>query len=236
MCNLITFEGQVVVSSRVVAEDFGKRHNHVMDAIREKLTTENSVVKNWFIESEFEHRGNTYTEYLMTRDGFSFLVMGFNGREADEFKIKYIEAFNRMEARLRTTIVPLDSYMIDDPVQRAERWIEEKKICLAYEAKALRHDEIYNSPALKTTTDIAKDLGINATQLNKILNRKGIIFKKSGTWYPYAKYEHLIANGYCDYEINERGQILKWTEKGRVFIMDAVKGQMELGLLGGLFK
>ena len=50
-----------------------------------------------FIESTYKVEGNnkTYKEYLMTRDGFTFIVMGFTGEKADEFKLKYIDAFNK---------------------------------------------------------------------------------------------------------------------------------------------
>ena len=127
MENLITKteDGKLVVSSRRVAKDFGKEHKNVVRAI-ENLTAQNSAVKNIMIKSTFNHRGNEYKEYLLTRDGFSLLVMGFNGREALEWKLKYIEAFNTMERKLKEISKP-DSYMIDDPIERAKRWIEERE-------------------------------------------------------------------------------------------------------------
>jgi Rha family phage regulatory protein len=95
---------RAVVSSRVVAEKFEKRHNDVVATIESKiknLTTEKFVVKDYFIRSSFEHRGNHYKEYLLTRDGFSFIVMGFTGKEADLWKLKYIAAFNAMESYIK---------------------------------------------------------------------------------------------------------------------------------------
>lgn len=65
----------------------------------EKLISENSLVKSMFIRSYYDtERGKTYKEYLMNRDGFSLLVMGFTGKEALVWKLKYINAFNQMEA------------------------------------------------------------------------------------------------------------------------------------------
>lgn len=90
---------EAVVSSRQIAEDFGKRHNDVMETIRSILATENSVTK-FFHESTFEYRGQTFPMYLMNRDGFSLLVMGFTGKSALEWKLKYITAFNEMEKQL----------------------------------------------------------------------------------------------------------------------------------------
>ena len=93
-------DGELVVSSRQIAEDFGKEHKNVVRAI-ENLTAQNSAVKNIMIKSTFDHRGNEYTEYLLTRDGFSLLVMGFTGSRALEWKLKYIEAFNKMEQAIK---------------------------------------------------------------------------------------------------------------------------------------
>ena len=92
---------QAVVSSRVIAERFGKQHRDVVRAIENKipsLTAQNCTVKDYFIYGKFEHNGNWYTEYLLTQDGFSFVVMGFTGKEADRWKLLYIQAFNAMQS------------------------------------------------------------------------------------------------------------------------------------------
>ena len=95
--NLVSINNnQVVVSSRQVADDFGKQHKDVLESIRGILAAENSATK-FFYESTFTNRGKQYPEYLMNRDGFSLLVMGFTGEKALEWKVKYINAFNAME-------------------------------------------------------------------------------------------------------------------------------------------
>ena len=130
MENLITKteDGKLVVSSRQVAKDFGKRHDNVIRDIK-RLVEMNSNVRasNYFIKSTYLDKYNRETkEYLLTRDGFSLLVMGFTGPEALEWKLKYIEAFNTIERKLKEISKP-DSYMIDDPIERAKRWIEERE-------------------------------------------------------------------------------------------------------------
>lgn len=95
--------GQVVVSSRDVAEKFGKRHADVVRAIDIKIEV-NAILRSpkYVLSMKYLDKSNRQSkEYLMTRDGFSFLVMGFNGKDADIWKIKYIEAFNQMEERLK---------------------------------------------------------------------------------------------------------------------------------------
>lgn len=129
MENLITRteDGKLVVSSRQIAESFSKQHSHILRTIKDKISG-NPILdsEKYFIKSTYIDRGKQYIEYLLTRDGFSFLVMGFTGAKADEWKLKYIEAFNTMERKLKE-ISKLDSYMIDDPIERAKRWIEERE-------------------------------------------------------------------------------------------------------------
>ena len=96
---LSTQNGEPVASSRDVAKRFGKEHKHVLAAIRQLLVAENSATK-FFHETEFEYRGQKFPEYLMNSDGFSLLAMGFTGKEAVQWKLKYIEAFNQMEKQL----------------------------------------------------------------------------------------------------------------------------------------
>ena len=82
--NLVSINNnQVVVSSRQVADNFGKDHKHVLEGVRTILAAENSATK-FFRQSTFENRGKQYPEYLMNRDGFSLLVMGFTGEKALE--------------------------------------------------------------------------------------------------------------------------------------------------------
>lgn len=83
-------------------------------------------------------------------------------------------------------------------------------------------DEENGFTKLITTTDIAKDLGTTARKLNKLLNDKGIIYKQGKVWKVYSEYEFLIKEKYCDYHITEYSQTLKWTERGRKFIIETI--------------
>lgn len=123
---LSTQNGEPVASSRQIAENFGKEHKHVLDAVK-NLVAENSAAKSMFYETTFENRGKQYPMYLMNRDGFSLLVMGFTGKAALEWKLKYIQAFNAMEKQLATPQMPKLSkelqalFLLDDRTQRQEQ-------------------------------------------------------------------------------------------------------------------
>ncbi len=119
-----------------------------------------------------------------------------------------------------------DSYMIDDPVKRAERWIEERKAYEALVPKGKYFDSQMRNPGLMTVTEIAKDYGMSAREFNQLLHKYGIQFKQGKHWVLYHKYD---GKGYTQYEpfaYNDNKGVhnnLKWTQRGRKFIYDTLK-------------
>lgn len=95
------------VDSRYVAEVFEKEHKHVLELIR-KLQQKESGISEEFSRSNFRpskyktSRGKEYIHYLLTRDGFTMLVMNFTGAKANKFKEMYIKRFNEMESFIST--------------------------------------------------------------------------------------------------------------------------------------
>lgn len=124
--------GTLTVSSLQVAEDFEKEHRSILRTI-DDLKSEVDPAQNCaslFIESSYVHPKNkqTYRCYNLTRDGFSLLVMGFTGKKALEWKLKYIEAFNLMEQKIRerySDISPQLQFLID--MERKQKQLEKKQ-------------------------------------------------------------------------------------------------------------
>lgn len=98
---VIMYDQQAVTTSLQVAENFGKRHDNVLrdvDTIKKDVPN----FEEMFIETtEPDSYGRDRRIYYMNRDGFSLLAMGYTGSKAMEFKLKYIEAFNKMEQAVR---------------------------------------------------------------------------------------------------------------------------------------
>nr|DAE67323.1 MAG TPA: hypothetical protein [Caudoviricetes sp.] len=123
---LSTQNGEPVASSRQIAESFGKEHKNVIQAVA-NLVDKNSAAKSMFYETTFENRGKQYPMYLMNRDGFTLLAMGFTGKAALEWKLKYIAAFNEMEKKLSAPQMPKLSkemqalFLLDDRTQKQEQ-------------------------------------------------------------------------------------------------------------------
>jgi Rha family phage regulatory protein len=87
-----------ITTSKLVAWRFDKEHKNVLADIRnikDKCSTEFWQLN--FQPSKYNSRGKEYPEYIMTKDGFTMLVMGYTGKEAMEFKEDYIKRFNNME-------------------------------------------------------------------------------------------------------------------------------------------
>lgn len=98
MKNLVIMrDKEAVTTSLKVAESFQKAHRSVLLTIR-NLTAQNYAVGNMFAESAYINKqGREQPMFYMNRDGFSLLVMGFTGNKALQFKLQYIEEFNKME-------------------------------------------------------------------------------------------------------------------------------------------
>ena len=92
-------DGKVTASSRDIAKKFGKQHDNVLRAIQNLDCSPEFKSLN-FEGLKYQYRGQEFPYYEMTRDGFSFLCMGFTGKKAAIWKEAYIEAFNAMEAEL----------------------------------------------------------------------------------------------------------------------------------------
>ena len=134
---ITTNEGKeiYVIDSREVAEMMGRTHSDIMKMIQGSgknlgiipvLLKGNFHVSEYFIESSFKDAsGKSNKCYLVTKLGCEMLGNKQQGEKGILFTTKYVERFNEYEKRLQELSMP--SYAIEDPIKRAERWIEEYK-------------------------------------------------------------------------------------------------------------
>ena len=239
MSQLVFIEGnQVVTDSLTVAEVFGKRHDTVLRDIR-NLDSSKEFNHHNFAEVDYQDdRNRTYKKYLIKRDGLTFLVFGYTGAKAAIFKEKYIAEFNRMENELQRLNQP--SYMIDDPISRAKRWITEEE-----ERQRLQHTLQIQQPLINFAEScMASEKSLLVRELAKLASKKGIsigekrLFQKLREWKmilanknePYQEY---IDRGYFEIAQGVRqvnGQSKSWltiriTPKGQAFIIDKLRKQ-----------
>lgn len=248
---VINNNGELVVSSRKVAEDFGKPHNDVLKAIREAIGGLGKIshTKEMFYKTTYIHpqNGQEYPEYLMNRDGFSLVVFGFTGSKAFEWKIKYIEAFNTMEKKLKELSAPQtldDTLNADVLFLIASKWkadsdkrkeLEVRVAELEAQIKPQQVQPVISEATkvaikeakveqhrLYTVTEIARECGFpDARTLNLALNDLGIQYKIKSHWQLAEKYKELgyaiIVSPYAN------TPFLKWTLKGKEFIREQLK-------------
>ena len=220
---VIMHDQQAVTTSLILAEAFNKQHKNVIQAIEAKIEpAENSArYKRMFYEGIYtDKKGEQRKMYYLNRDGFTFIAMGFTGRKADELKLKYIDAFNRMEERIKQQPA---QYKL--PQTYSEVLIELAKEVEKNEElqpKADKYDRYLSNKGLITITEIAKEYGMSGRELNKFLHEKGVIYKRGNKWFIYQKFAN---DGLVGYEIYmpEGRRSLKWTTKGEMFIRELLE-------------
>jgi Rha family phage regulatory protein len=93
------------VSSLDVAETFEKRHDDVLKSIRNLGCSDKFRLRNFAESTYINEQGRKQPCYYMTKNGFSFLVMGYTGKKADAFKEAYINQFEVMENILKGKLI-----------------------------------------------------------------------------------------------------------------------------------
>ena len=91
---------KTVTTSLMIAEYFHKNHAHVLRDIEKLDCSSKFRESNFGLSSYQSDQNKKLPMYLITKDGFMFLVMGYRGQRAAEIKEKYIQAFNKMEKLL----------------------------------------------------------------------------------------------------------------------------------------
>lgn len=234
MTNLVVMKNeQAVTSSLQVAEVFGKQHKHVLEAIENKLSVAENLaqLKMMFKQDLYTAvNGKSNKMYYMNRDGFTFIAFGFTGAKADEFKLKYIEAFNEMEKSLHSQI---DFSSLSPELQMfnllGEALGKQELATRALEGKIKELEAQSNrikttsDARLFTTAEIGKPYGLHSRALHQILLDNRIIYYKGGRWRLYASHEHL---GLKDSSTLKNSQ--KWTLKGKHFIENLLNKKVGL--------
>ena len=173
---------QALTDSLTVAEMFEKRHKHVLEKIEKILNDSAENSAQCFHKTRYKDAsGKWNTKYLINRDGFTFLVMGFTGKKANEWKWKYIDAFNKMEKVIteRQTAVWLETRQQGKLIRKGETDVLQKLVEYAREQGSGHADMLYmtytklaNKMAGITTRDSATN-----SQLNELSTMERIIAK-----------------------------------------------------------
>jgi len=242
--HILNINGQLLTDSRDVAEMIDKRHADLLRDIENyRRTLENAKLRSqeFFVESTYKSDGNnkTYLCYLLTRKGCDMVANKMTGEKGIIFTAAYVTKFEEMEKQLFNLNQP--SYTIDDPIQRAERWIIEQKekqqlklqnaqkeqIINELQPKATYYDLVLQNKSLLSVSKIAKDYGMSARTFNKLLHELGVQYRQGDCWLLYQRYAD---KGYTQSKTHtidsEKSKMhTYWTQKGRLFIYELLKSR-----------
>lgn len=214
---------------------FGKEHNKVCRDIESLSCSTTFNAANFGVIEYTDSRGRVQKAYEMTKDGFSFLVMGYTGEKAGQFKEIFINEFNKREMMLKSDdyILARSQEILHNRLQLAEKQLAQANERISLQDTQLKaqapkvdyYDQTLQSVNTLTTTQVAKSIGMETHTLTKKLKECGIIFKQSGMWMlhaPYSKWK-LHATRTSSYTRSDgttgTSQYTVWTERGRRFIV-----------------
>ncbi len=209
-------DGAVFANSRDVAECFEKRHTHVLEAIDnllKSLMAENSADPyaasgpRFLLVPFTDHGtpGREFRSFDMNRDGFMLLAMGFTGEKALRWKLRYVEAFNLMEQRIRSETVDV-SAVLSDPAKLRGLLVDyaDKVIALQGKVEEMRPsvqalDRIANSDGSMSITEAAKALQVQPKDLFSFLRGHEWIYRRPGSASDLA-YQHRLMTGLLEHK------------------------------------
>lgn len=196
--NDLVFKGQndqVITTSLLVAETFKKEHRNVLKSIRKLMSATNVAVAQMFDEQMYVNdQGKEQPMFYMNRDGFTLLAMGFTGDKAIDFKVEYINAFNKMEEAIKKGLIE-NTQKDQDDFDDKKRFIEwsanflgvndagklmmARKLAAEYGMDKYLPDYVESKGQLHSATYLLKKYGCNfsATTFNTCAHTTGLIKK-----------------------------------------------------------
>lgn len=202
-------DGEAFANSRDVAAFFDKEHRNVLQAIDALVATEPKLGSAEFSATPYvdPQNGQTYRAFDMTRDGFTLLAMGFTGGKALKWKLRYIEAFNAMEAELRRIANSGPMIDLNDPgaLRGLLLTYSEKALELERQVKELLPSQealqrIAEADGSLCITDAAKALQMRPKDLFEWLRQNGWIYRRPGSGHDLG-YQSKTTSGLLEHKV-----------------------------------
>lgn len=183
---LSTQNGEPVASSRQIAESFEKNHRDVLRAVDSLKEDVRNFAQMFFETDTPDSYGRPQRTYLMTRDGFTLLAMGFTGKAALEWKLKYIAAFNAMEKELAAKPLSRAELMAQALIAAHEELEHKAAQIEEMTPKAVFADAVRASKSSILIGELAKILRQNGVEMgqNRLfewLRRNGYLISRAGS-------------------------------------------------------
>lgn len=236
LINVIEENGKQLVSVRELYLGLGLKSAHW------KRWYESNIENNEYFKENVDWvgftimvNGNATKDFAITLDFAKHIAMMARTEKSHEYRNYFIECEKKLKSKqpvLPTTYKEALIALVEEVEKNEKLELEnkqQKQIIMEYEPKVSYYDTILNAKGTMTITQIAKDYGMTACEMNKKLHELGIQYKQSDTWLLYSKYAKF---GYTQskphmYE-NKDGEKCtrlntKWTQKGRLFLYEELK-------------
>lgn len=208
--------GNDVTTSLIVAQVFGKEHKNVVRDIENLSCSETFNQLNFERITYKDARNREQTAYEMTKDGFSFLVMGYTGAKAGEFKEKFISEFNKRESLLKN-----DDYILMRSQQILQKRIEiaEEKIKRLEQQNSKLQPKAFFADCIMQSEDC-----ISIGEMANILKQNGLFGKGQNSFFEWLRWSGYLLNRGSRYNLpfqrSMRLGIMRIAEqqRGSVFI------------------
>lgn len=250
-CNpalVVSEGGEIRADSRDVAAAFGKQHKNVLQSLNNLECSAEFRRLNFQPFKNKDLTGETTAYVLMTKDGFSFLAMGFTGQKAAGFKEAYIRRFNAMDAELRAPMPAVDPMQVlNDPGAMRGLLLTYSEKVLTLQAdvaemapKAKVHDLLLGTEGTTCLMEAAKHLGQKPKGFIAWLQRNNWIYRRVGGGH-WIAYQVKLNQGLLDHKLaivpgHDGAEKIK--EQVRVTALGMAKlakllGDDQVGFMGG---
>ena len=208
--NELVFRGQndqVKTNSVLVAKVFNKEHGKVMRDIANLKCSNDFRAANFGLSSYVNEQNKEFPMYEMTKDGFTFLVMGYTGQKAAEFKEAYINAFNTMETELKSQQTK--------QLSAAESLLQSVQLLVAHERQLaiLEHNQKNMQGAISSLYDKVYGMQFETDmvkqKLNNEIDRYTVIGYCSAHNIPMTRKEAAIIGGTCSRMCKKRNILVE---------------------------
>jgi Rha family phage regulatory protein len=203
----LTETNEAMADSRDVAAYFGKNHQHVLRAIRELQCTADFKERNFASFKTKDLTGETTSHVEMTKDGFTFLAMGFTGGRAASYKERYIAQFNAMQVEIMSRPVIDPMAILNDPAAMRGILLNYTEKVIALEGrvselspKALALDRIATADGSLNITEAAKALQVRPKDLFAYLRAHGWVYRRPGASHDLG-YQSKVAIGLLEHKV-----------------------------------
>lgn len=234
----LLISNDITMTSLDIAEIVGKEHKNVIRDIRNEIKSLGEEIGELIFEpTSYTDKSNRKKPcYTFGKQGAMQLALKYDAKTRYRVIERIEQLENATKPKLPTTYKEALIQLVEQ-VEENER-LHEQNLVLTQQnhelqPKATYYDMVLQNKSLLSVSKIAKDYGMSAIKMNRLLHELGVQYKQGDIWLLYAKYQD---KGYTQTHTHvidaDKSRVqTKWTQKGRLFIYELLKREGILPLI-----